>query len=66
VEVEAGEATLLESMRHETVHVDVIIARTGLPAATVLQTLLALELKGVVQQLPGKHFVATTVDVRRA
>jgi len=65
VEVDETEATLLTSMRHETVHVDTLIARTGLPVGTVLQTLLALELKGVVQQLPGKHFVATMVDVRQ-
>jgi DNA processing protein len=65
VELEETEVKLLESMRHETVHVDTLIARTGLPPSSVLQTLLALELKGVVQQLPGKHFVATTVDVRR-
>jgi predicted Rossmann fold nucleotide-binding protein DprA/Smf involved in DNA uptake len=52
-------------MRHETLHIDEIITRSGLPAATALQTLLALELKGVVQQLPGKYFAATAVDVQR-
>ena len=50
-------------MGHETLHIDEIIGRTGLPPATVLQTLLGLELTGVVQQLPGKHFVAMPVDV---
>jgi DNA processing protein len=65
VELDDVEMTLLEAMRHETMHVDALIARTSLPVGTVLQTLLALELKGVVQQLPGKHFVATMVDVRQ-
>jgi DNA processing protein len=66
VEVSPTEAAIIECMRHDTVHIDDIITRSGLGPATVLQTLLDLELKGVVQQLPGKHFVAALVDVRRA
>jgi len=65
VELAPTEATIVECMRHETVHVDEIITRSGLPAATVLQALLGLELTGVVQQLPGKYFVCAAVDVRR-
>ncbi len=65
VELGPTEAAVVGCMRHDTVHVDAIITRSGLPPGTVLQTLLDLELKGVVQQLPGKHFVATLVDVRR-
>jgi len=63
VELSAAEAALLGCMRHESLHVDTIIARSGCAAATVLQLLLALELKGVVQQLPGKHFAAAAVDI---
>jgi DNA processing protein len=66
VELTPTEAAVIECMRHETVHIDSIITRSGLAPSTVLQTLLDLELKGVVQQLPGKHFVAAPVDVRRA
>ena len=66
VELVGDDAAIVECMRHETVHVDQIIMRSGLPAARVLQALLALELKGVVQQLPGKYFVATAVDASRA
>lgn len=66
VELAPGEAAIVESLRHETVHIDDIIARSGLSPAAVLQTLLSLELRGVVEQLPGKHFVAALVDVRRA
>jgi len=65
VELEADEAALLTCMRHETLHVDAIISRSGLPPASVLHGLLALELKGVVQQLPGKYFAASAVDVRQ-
>lgn len=37
-------------------NVDELIARTGLPAGTVLETLLVLELRGVVRQMPGQCF----------
>ncbi len=65
VELGPTEAAIMGCMRHDTVHIDAIITRSGLAPGTVLQALLDLELKGVVQQLPGKHFVATLVDVRR-
>ncbi len=65
VELDGDEAALVTCMRHETLHIDQIIARSGLAPGTALQILLALELKGVVQQLPGKHFAASAVDVRR-
>ena len=35
--------------------VDDVIAETGLPAARVLATLTLLEVRGVVQRLPGKR-----------
>jgi len=38
-------------------HVDVLIARSGLGPARVLEVLLGLELKGMVTQLPGTHFI---------
>jgi DNA processing protein len=38
------------------VHVDDLMLRTGLAAARVLAVLLSLELRGLVQQLPGKRF----------
>ncbi|HZP39941.1 MAG TPA: DNA-processing protein DprA [Candidatus Binatia bacterium] len=37
-------------------HVDDVIRRAALPAAAALETLLALELRGLVRQLPGKRF----------
>jgi len=37
-------------------HVDELIARTGLPAATVLADLTVLEIGGAVEQLEGKTF----------
>lgn len=64
VYLDDAEAALVACMRHETLHIDQIIARSSRPPAAVLQTLLALELKGAVQQLPGKHFVVSAVDLR--
>ena len=64
MELAPDELAIVEAMRHETVHIYAIIARSGLRPGPVLQTLLNLELRGAVQQLPGKYFVATVVDVR--
>ena len=44
--------------------VDDLIARTGLPAGSVLETLLVLELRGVVRQLPGQCFARAGRAVR--
>jgi DNA processing protein len=37
--------------------IDLIIARTNLPSGRVSSTLLLLEMKHLVKQLPGQHFV---------
>jgi DNA processing protein len=37
--------------------IDEVIAKSGLPTAKVCSTLLALEMKRLVKQLPGQHFV---------
>lgn len=42
---------------NEPSHIDAISERTSLSSAETLVHLLALECKGVVRQLPGKHFV---------
>lgn len=65
-ELTSTEASVIQCLQLDTRHVDDIIAHTGLLPAIVLQTLLGLELRGLVQQLPGKLFVTTTVDVRQS
>lgn len=50
------EATLYELLAHSPLHIDDIIARSGLPAAEVSPLLLHLELKGAVTALPGMHY----------
>ena len=37
-------------------HVDDVICRSSVPAGAVLEMLLALELRGLIRQLPGKRF----------
>jgi DNA processing protein len=58
------EDTLVKLLSGESLHIDEIVARCGFPASLALQTLLELELRGLVQQLPGKCFAATAADGR--
>ena len=49
---------LENQIRAARVHdIDTIIERSGLPSHTVSSTLFALELKKLVRQRPGSHFV---------
>ena len=51
-----AETTVLEQFDHEPVHVDEIIHRTDLPAAQVYTALTHLQLKGILNQLPGSYY----------
>lgn len=64
VELSMAEEQVLAAVSPDAVHIDVVIAHTKMTASDVLPILLNLELKGAVQQLPGKFFVALPVDVR--
>jgi len=64
VEVDAREAQVLAGLGEETRHIDEVIDRCGLPPAQVLDALLTLEIKGLVQQLPGKYYTARGGDHR--
>jgi DNA processing protein len=64
IELSPREETVFAALGTDAVHIDTIIARLGIAAGDVLPILLNLELKGAVQQLPGKFFVALPVDVR--
>jgi len=52
-ELERDEAMLYAALSAEPVHIDELIEKTGLPAASVSGLLLSLELKGAIRQLPG-------------
>ena len=51
------EQVVLSAMGAASVHIDEITRVTQLPIGKVSSLLVMLELKGVVQQLPGKQFV---------
>jgi DNA processing protein len=44
-------------LSNESMHIDAIAAASGQPTSLTLSQLLTLELKNLVKQLPGKHFV---------
>lgn len=52
-----NEQRIYEVLSHEPQSVDVVIERTGLSAAQVTATMLALELRGYVRQLPGPQYL---------
>jgi DNA processing protein len=51
------EQTVLSTMDASSIHIDQIARVTQLPIGKVSSLLVMLELKGIVQQLPGKQFV---------
>ncbi|MFQ5847798.1 MAG: DNA-processing protein DprA [Candidatus Methylomirabilales bacterium] len=55
--VEGEEGGVLRLLGEEPVHIDAVIAGSGLPAPAVAASLLSLEMKGWVRQLSGKTFV---------
>jgi DNA processing protein len=59
VEVSDEERQILDAMGEDETSLDVIIRKSGLPSGSVFSSLLRLELKKMVRQLPGKNFVKT-------
>ncbi|RKU13215.1 DNA-protecting protein DprA [Candidatus Poribacteria bacterium] len=53
------ERTVFDAIEIPSSHIDTIVRTTQLPISQVSSVLLMLELKGVVQQLPGKQFAKT-------
>jgi DNA processing protein len=51
------ERRVYEAINSSETPIDQIAAKCDLPSATVSSTLLRLELKRLVKQLPGKYFV---------
>ena len=51
------EAKVMAQIGNEEAAIDDIIRASGLTSAAVSATLLALEMKRVVKQLPGKQYV---------
>jgi DNA processing protein len=53
----ADERRVYDAIETAETSIDVIATKSELPNGTVSSTLLRLELKRLVKQLPGKHFV---------
>ncbi len=53
------ERRVLDAIGGDEAHVDAVIGRAGIGAGPALETLLALELRGLVAQGPGKRFRRT-------
>jgi DNA processing protein len=52
----SDEKTVFDAIETPSSHIDTIVRATQLPISQVSSILLMLELKGIVQQLPGKQF----------
>jgi DNA processing protein len=57
VDLTPDQQKILEAIGTEETSLDSVIATSGLTAAVVSSTLLALEIRRLVKQLPGKRFV---------
>ncbi len=53
----AGETSLLRCLNHEPMHIDDIRREASLPVALVGSLLTMLELKGLVKQVGGMHYI---------
>ena len=51
------ELNIYEHIRGRAVHIDEIADRSGCSASQAMSILLKLELKHLIKQLPGKHFI---------
>ncbi len=56
-ELSASERTVYDAIESSETAIDAIAAKCNLPSAAISSTLLRLELKRLVKQLPGKYFV---------
>ena len=56
-ELAGDERKVYELLSSDPCHVDVICNRADMPASKVSSILMMLEVKGLVEQLPGKQFV---------
>ncbi|MGD0037456.1 MAG: DNA-processing protein DprA [Bacteroidota bacterium] len=57
VDLTPTEQSLFQFLSNEPIHIDLLSERTEMSTSDTLVTLLSLEFKGIVRQLPGKLFV---------
>lgn len=56
----AEEAKVFNLLSHDPLQIDSVTQSTGMPAHLVSTTLMRLEMKRLVQQLPGMHYVRSS------
>jgi DNA processing protein len=57
VELSANERKVYDTLSNEEISIDEVIRNSGLPSSAASVTLLSLEMKRLVRQLPGKMFL---------
>jgi DNA processing protein len=57
LDLSSDEKTVYETLSKEPMHIEEIISCTKLAAGTVNASLIALQLKGIIKQLPGNSFL---------
>ncbi len=55
-EAQGDERLVLNALGGDAVHIDAIMAKTGLAVTKAMSLLLEMELKGLIEQMPGKRF----------
>jgi len=61
IELNKDEEAVFGVISIDPVHFDEIVNKSNLPAQQVLAALMFLELKGLVRQLPGRHYASRLV-----
>ena len=57
VALSENEQKVYDTLDHEEITIDDVIRKSGLPSSAVSVSLLSLEMKRLIRQLPGKLFV---------
>jgi DNA processing protein len=52
-----GERTVYDCLNTEPIHIEQIVAESGLQAGSINSSLISLQLKGAVKQLPGSFYI---------
>jgi DNA processing protein len=52
-----GERTVYDCLNTEPMHIEQIVAESGLQAGSINSALISLQLKGAVKQLPGSFYI---------
>jgi DNA processing protein len=52
-----GERTVYDCLNTEPIHIEQIVAESGLQAGSINSALISLQLKGAVKQLPGSFYI---------